>query len=47
MSAGDFGGWKMFVPQKVIAIRRAKMIVVAGGLLGLVIVGMIGVYLFT
>jgi hypothetical protein len=29
-TAGDFGTWEMFVPQKVIAVRRAKRLVVAG-----------------
>jgi hypothetical protein len=34
VSPDQFGEWRMFVPQKVKAIKRAKMIVVAGTLLG-------------
>ena len=26
----DFGAWAMFVPQKVIAVKRAKRLAVAG-----------------
>lgn len=29
-TAADFGGWAMFVPQKVIAVARAKRLVVLG-----------------
>ncbi len=36
-SADDFGTWRMFVPQKARAIRRAKLVVLAGGLLGLLV----------
>ena len=42
VSAADFGEWRMFVPQRSIAVRRAKRIAVAGvaagvaGLAGLV-----------
>jgi hypothetical protein len=32
VTAADFGGWRMFVPQKAIAVRRAKRIVVAGAI---------------
>ncbi len=37
-SASDFGEWRMFVPQKLIAIRRAKRIVAFGALGGVLIV---------
>ena len=29
-TGADFGGWAMFVPQKVIAVARAKRLVVLG-----------------
>ena len=47
ITVNDFGEWKMFVPQKQIAIKRAKMIIVAVGLLGLAFVAMIGAYLLS
>ena len=34
VSPDDFGEWRMFVPQKAKAIRRAKRIVVVGGAVG-------------
>ncbi len=37
-SADDFGEWRMFVPQKVIAIRRAKRIVALGAVAGVLLV---------
>lgn len=33
VSADSFGAWRMYVPQKTVAIRRAKMIIFAAGLL--------------
>jgi len=32
LTAEDFGGWSMFVPQKAKAIRRAKMLAVIGAI---------------
>ena len=31
VSEAEFGAWRMFVPQKVIAVARAKRLVVVGG----------------
>ena len=31
VTAGEFGAWRMFVPQKAISVGRAKRLVVASG----------------
>jgi YetA-like protein len=45
-TAEDFGSWRMFVPQKARAIRRAKLIAVAGGIFALVSIVGLGYLLF-
>ena len=44
VSDDDFGEWNMFVPQKQIAIKRAKMIILVGGLLALAFIATIVSY---
>jgi hypothetical protein len=45
-SPDDFGEWRMFVPQKAKAIKRAKMIVAVGGILAGGMFVVLLVYLF-
>lgn len=47
LSDTDFGTWSMFVPQKTLALRRAKAIVAAGVVLGLAAIGVLAVYLLS
>ncbi|QEL16201.1 RIFT barrel domain-containing protein [Limnoglobus roseus] len=47
VTSDDFGEWRMFVPQKAKAIKRAKRIVVLGGLLGVIAIAGLAVWLLS